>query len=78
MKQIISSKFFLTLQDASQTGIDVDAKILKAEYDDFVKFVFSEDITITDRVIYRQTLLFANVELSSLALVSGKKCGVLS
>jgi len=77
MKQFISTKFFLALQKASQTGIDVDTKVLKTGYDEFVKFVFLEDVTVTDRAVYRQRLLCTRAELSSLTWVSGKKCGSL-
>ena len=77
MKHFISTKFFLALQKASQTGIDVDTKVLKTGYDEFVKFVFLEDVTVTDRTVYRQRLLCTRVELSGLTWVSGKKCGSL-
>jgi len=76
--EFVSTKFFLALQKASQTGIDVDADVLKNGYNEFVKLVFTKDTTVSDRTVYRQTLLCTRVELSSLALTSEKKCGNLS
>ena len=78
MKRFISTKFFCTLQEASQTGVIVDDNVLETGYDEFAQFVFSEDCNLSDRTVYRQILLYTRVELSGLTLVSGKKCGNLS
>ena len=78
MNKLISTKFFRTLREASQTGIDADAKELKTGYDEFVKFLFFEDKAVPDRAVYRQKLLCTRVELSILTLVSKKKSGYLS
>jgi hypothetical protein len=74
MKQFISTKFFLSLQESSQKGIDVDTKVLANEYDKFVLLLFSESAASTDRVAYHNMLVYTRVELVNLTGVSGKKC----
>ena len=74
MKKFISSKLFLSLQEASQAGIDKDAHILKNEYDEFASLVLSSAST-TDKVLYYYNLVYTSIELGCLTLVSGKKCG---
>jgi hypothetical protein len=74
MKQFNSTKLFLTLREASQNGIDIDAQVLESEYDEFVISVFSENAAFTDQTAYRNALVYTRVELSSLTGVSGKKC----
>jgi hypothetical protein len=49
MKRFFETKLFLALQDASQKGIDVDAKVLRDSYDKFVKSVFQCRTTFTDK-----------------------------
>jgi len=78
MKELISTKFFRTLRESSQTGIDKDAKVLQNEYDDFVMLLFSQNAVLTDKAAYRNALVYTRVELSALTGVSGKKCGDLS
>ena len=78
MKRFISTKFFRTLRNASQTGIYMDADALQNEYDDFAVFVFSEGRNATDKAVYRDMLVYTRVELSSLTRVAGKKCGCFS
>ncbi|MDR0231388.1 MAG: hypothetical protein LBI82_04640 [Dysgonamonadaceae bacterium] len=77
MKQFISTKLFLTLQEASQSGIDRDAKVLKNGYDEFVMLLFSEKTAFTDKTSYHNELVYTRVELASLTEVSGKKCSYL-
>jgi hypothetical protein len=74
MKQFISTKFFLSLQDASQKGIDINTQVLKTGYDEFVMLLFSEGAASTDRIAYHNLLVYNRVELASLTGVSGKKC----
>ena len=73
MKRFISTKFFLLLQKASQNGIDIDANVLKVEYDRFVMLVFSESGILTDKQIFHNTLVYTRVELASLTAVLKKK-----
>jgi hypothetical protein len=74
MKRFISTKFFLSLQEASQKGIDINAQILENGYDEFVMLLFSECAATTNRVAYHNMLVYTCVELASLTGVSGKKC----
>jgi hypothetical protein len=78
MNEFISTKLFLTLRDASQKGIDRDAKILQNDYDEFVMFVFQGKTAFTDKAAYHDALVYTRVELDTLPDVSGKKYGSLS
>ena len=78
MKQLVSTKFFRTLCEASQTGIDIDANTLQNEYDDFAKSVFLEGKAATNKNDYLDTLIYTRVELSGLTVVSGKKYSNIS
>jgi hypothetical protein len=78
MKKFIFTKLFLALQDASQKGIDRDAKVLKNGYEEFVESVFQSRTAFTDKAAYHDTLVYTRVELATLPEVSGKKCGGLS
>jgi hypothetical protein len=78
MNRFISTKLFLALQDASQKGIDKDAKALKNGYDEFVESVFQGKIAFCDKAAYHDALVYTHVELATLPEVSGKKCGSLS
>ena len=69
MEQLISTKLVRTLQDASQTGADIDAHVLENEYGEFAKLVLSEN---ADKAAFRNNLIFVRVELQSLT-VAGKK-----
>ena len=82
MKELISTKFFLTLQEASQTGIDTNADKLQNEYDDFADLIFSVGTTCHEcmqsehaenRVVCHNMLVYTRVELSGLKRLSGKK-----
>jgi len=57
MKRFISTKLFYSLQEPSQTGIDMDAQLLKNEYDEFVAFLFSESAAFTDKSAYHDALV---------------------
>jgi hypothetical protein len=77
MKRFIETKLFLALQEASQRGIDKDAKVLQNCYDGFVKSVFRGRTAFTDKSAYHDALVYTCVELTTLPEVSGKKCGNL-
>ncbi|MDR0231983.1 MAG: hypothetical protein LBI82_07675 [Dysgonamonadaceae bacterium] len=66
MKKFISTKLFLTLQEASQMGIDGDANVLKSGYDEFVILVFSEGAAFADKTAYHNTLVYTRIELAGL------------
>ena len=78
MKQFITTKLFLALQEASQTGIDGDAGVLENGYEEFVMLLFSEKTATTDKITYYNKLVYTRVELASLTGVSKKKYGSLS
>jgi hypothetical protein len=77
MKQFISTKLFLALQEASQNDTDIEVHVLESSYDEFVNLLF-KDYTSVDRFAYRNTLVYTHVELTNLTGVSGKKCLNLS
>ena len=79
MKKFISTKLFLALQEASQTGIDGDANILKSSYDEFAILIFSDGVAFADKTAYHNTLVYTRVELAGLIKreVSKKKCSSL-
>jgi hypothetical protein len=78
MNRFISTKLFLTLQEASQKGIDKDAKVLQNGYDKFVESVFQDKTAFCDKAAYHDALVYTRVELATLPDVSGKKYGSLS
>jgi hypothetical protein len=78
MKQFIKTKFFRSMQEASQKGVDVDAQVLENGYDKFAMLLFSEGATSTDKVAYHDMLVYTHVELANLTEVSGEKCVHLS
>jgi hypothetical protein len=73
MKRFISTKFFLTLQEASQKGIEADVEVLENGYDEFALFLFSECIALNNKTAHYNALVYTRTELSALAGVSGKK-----
>jgi len=73
MKKFTLTKLFLTLQEASQTGIDRDAHLLKNEYEEFAVLLLSS-AALTDKAVYYDKLVYTSIELGSLTLVSEKKC----
>jgi hypothetical protein len=78
MKRFISTKFFCILQDISQKDVDIGSQLLENSYDTFVKFLFSESTTFTNRDTYHNTLVYTLVELSTIKEVSGEKRSNLS
>jgi hypothetical protein len=78
MKRFISTKLIALLREASQKGVDREAKTLQSAYDKFASFVFSENDAAIDKTMYYDALVYTQVELASLTGVSGKKCGRLS
>jgi hypothetical protein len=77
MKQFISTKLFLALQEASQKDIDIEVQVLESSYDGFVNLLF-KDCTVADRSAHHNILVYTRVELANLTGVSGKKCLNLS
>jgi hypothetical protein len=73
MKQFISTKLFLALQETSQKGVDIDAKVLKNGYDEFVLLLFSGNAASADRAAYHNALVYTRVELAILAEIPQKK-----
>ena len=78
MKRFIKTKFFLTLQEASQKGVNKDAEALKSRYDEFAIFLFSESTVFTDKAAYHNTLVYTRIELANLTRGLGKKYDNLS
>jgi hypothetical protein len=77
MKQLISTRFFRTLREASQKNIDIDVRVLGSSYDKFVNRLF-KDCTAENSSAYHNSLVYTHVELASLTGVSEKKCLILS
>jgi hypothetical protein len=77
MKQFISTKLFLALQEASQKDIDIEVQVLESSYDEFVSLLF-KDCSAVDKSVYHNILVYTHVELANLTGVSGKKCRDLS
>ena len=77
-RNFISTKLFLTLQEASQKGIEMDAKVLRNGYDEIVKSVFQGRTAFPDKSAYHDALVYTCVELATLPELLGKKCGNLS
>ena len=78
MKRFVSTEFFLSLKEASQKGIDVDAQVLENGYDRFVMLLFREGAACTDKIAYYRSLVYTKIELTGLTKVSGKKYSLLS
>jgi hypothetical protein len=78
MKRLITTEFFLALQETLQTGIDVDLCTLAKEYDEFSAILFAENATSSDKVSCHNELIFTRVELSGLTGVTEKKRGYFS
>ena len=81
MKELTTSKFFRTLQETSQSGIDKNADLLQNEYEDFADMIFSvgsnceqclQRERADNRVICHNMLVYTHVELNGLKRVSGK------
>jgi hypothetical protein len=66
MKQFISTKFFLLLQEASQNRTEVEAKVLELEYEVFAYFLFNEAVLSPDKVVFHDTLCYMYVEFANL------------
>jgi hypothetical protein len=78
MKRFVKNKLFLALKDASQKGIDTDAKVLQHGYDKFVNSVFQGRTAFTEKEAYHNALMYTCVEFATLPEISEKKCGSLS
>jgi hypothetical protein len=76
MKQFISTKLFLALQEASQKNTDIDVHALENSYGEFANLLF-KGCTAVDKSAYHSILVYTRVELANLTGVSGKKCLVL-
>jgi hypothetical protein len=77
MKRFISTKFFLTLQEASQKRINIAVQILEPEYWAFTRFLFSETAMPQNKVLFYNTLCYTHVEFAMMQKdrVLKKKCG---
>jgi len=85
MKELVSTKFFHSLQEISQTGIDKSAERLQNEYDDFANIIFSlgsdceqclQRERTDNRVICHNMLVYTRIELSGLKRLSGKDTSI--
>ena len=74
MKQLTASKFFLTLEKASQTDVIVNDEILKNGYEEFAVLVFSVKKAVNDIEEYLHVLHYTFVEFSCLTTAAKKKC----
>lgn len=75
MKQLISTKFFFSLQEASQKGTDADAQVLENGYDEFAMLLFSQHAVLQDKTVHYHSLVYTRTELAGLTKVSGKMYG---
>jgi hypothetical protein len=66
MKQFISTKFFLLLQEVSQNGTEVDAKVLEHKYEAFAYLLFSKTTLSLNKMVFNNTLCYVRVEFASL------------
>jgi hypothetical protein len=66
MKYFLSTNFFLALKEAVQKGTDVDALILKQEYEAFACLLFGKTVESSDKAVFLNTLCYTRVELASL------------
>jgi hypothetical protein len=74
MIEFASMKFFLILKEASQKGIDLNEQVLEKEYTGFIRQVSVAGMSLTEKAVYRFSLVCARVELISLSKkLSGKK-----
>jgi hypothetical protein len=70
MKQFIETKFFLTLQEASQK--DADVQVLANQYEEFAVLVLRANADVPDKTAYYNALVYTRAELAGLEQVSGK------
>ena len=75
MNRFIETKFFLAIKAASFAVIN--DQVLKTEYDEFVKFLFSEGNSFNNKTDYLNALTNTLTELQWLKQVSGKKYNYL-
>jgi hypothetical protein len=73
MKEIVSTKFFLTMQEASQAGISVDTHVLRNCHDEFVRLLFSVNAVFKCKTAFLDTLDYTRVEMKSLTERVSKK-----
>ena len=87
MKELISTNFFRTLQEASHSGIDESTERLQNEYEDFADLIFSfggdcercmQRERTDNRIVCHNMLVYTQVELSGLKRVSGKNTKISS
>lgn len=80
-KKIISTKLFLSLREALQKGIDIDAQVLESEYDEFAGLLFSETSLSQDKAKTLFIFHYTRVEFSVLqknSRMQKKKCSDFS
>ena len=73
MNHLTKTSFFISLQKNEN-----NPSILKLRYDKFAALLFSESLAVTDKVLFRNILVYTRAELAGLTGVSEKKCGNLS
>jgi len=78
MKRFVSTKFFLSLKEASQKGTDADAQVLENRYDEFAMLLFSQYAVLQDKAVHYHSLVYTRAELAGLTKVLGGKYGCLS
>ena len=66
MKQLISTKLFLSLQEVSKKGTGADLNTLEKNYDEFVLFLSSETALSIDKAIFVSMLFYARTEFAVL------------
>ena len=72
MKQLISTKLFLALQETSQIGIDGDVHVLKDGYEELVMHLLSHSAEHSDKVAFYNKLVYTSIELGCLSLVAAQ------
>ena len=73
MKQLIKTKFFLALKEASEKDIEVDTRVILESYEKFAMLLLSEGSACTDESAYRNMLVYTRAELSGIAKRLQKK-----
>jgi len=58
MRRLVTTKFFLALQENVQKDTSIDNRELNGMYDEFAAFVFSESSNSKDRTTYHHALVF--------------------
>jgi hypothetical protein len=73
MKRFITTKLILILKEASQTGVDLDVRVMDKEYDKFAVFLLTDTTLSSNKAAYRNSLIYTRAELAGMTKVSEKK-----